>query len=230
MLRELILILVILRITNRNKHNVIIFLLLNVVRRFVLLIRILVDNYNILIIANIMKLGLFPFTHLILVFYLDLNISAFIILNICKLPYLLLITLKVNILLLLITIIYLLLNIYNRNSTILIIRVYSIISRVIILSLQRLILKIYYLASLIRIYLCLITDFEIVRLYNLISLPFSLTFYIKIQFLISLKLVYILLFVITLTLLILRFTKYITSRNNISKKVFRILIINSCLI
>merc|ERR1712051_785111 len=142
-----------------NKRNIIIFFLLNLVRRFILFISVILDNYGLLILANIIKLGLFPFTHLILIFYKDLSISTFIILNICKLPYLIIVRLKIRSLLLLIT------RIYIRNSTIIIITVYRVVSRVIMLNLHKLNLEVYFIIRLLRIFLCLIGNFEVVSIY-----------------------------------------------------------------
>jgi len=228
--RELILIIVILKIWNINKRNIIIFYLLNLVRSFLLFIRVLIDNYGVLIIANIMKLGLFPFTHLIIIFYADLNCAAFIILNLCKLPYLYLISIKLRTLLILMTMAYSLLSLAINKSVMLIIRVYSVISRVIILNLDKSNLKTYFFISLIRIYLCLIRNFEVVRVYNLISLPLRLTFYIKIQFLMSLRLLNLMWVVGTFTLVLLCIVKYITTSNRLSKWVFGLLLINCTII
>lgn len=216
--------------SNINKRNIIIFFLLNLVRRFILFISVILDNYGLLILANIIKLGLFPFTHLILIFYKDLSISTFIILNICKLPYLIIVRLKIRSLLLLITIIYSLVRIYIRNSTIIIITVYRVVSRVIMLNLHKLNLEMYFIIRLLRIFLCLIGNFEVVSIYNLLRLPFRLTFYIKMQFLIRLTLLNIRWYVVRLTLIILIIIKYITFRNNISKIVFRLLVCNTLII
>lgn len=216
--------------SNINKRNIIIFFLLNLVRRFILFISVILDNYGLLILANIIKLGLFPFTHLILIFYKDLSISTFIILNICKLPYLIIVRLKIRSLLLLITIIYSLIRIYIRNSTIIIITVYRVVSRVIMLNLHKLNLEVYFIIRLLRIFLCLIGNFEVVSIYNLLRLPFRLTFYIKMQFLIRLTLLNIRWYVVRLTLIILIIIKYITFRNNISKIVFRLLVCNTLII
>ena len=216
--------------SNINKRNIIIFFLLNLVRRFILFISVILDNYGLLILANIIKLGLFPFTHLILIFYKDLSISTFIILNICKLPYLIIVRLKIRSLLLLITIIYSLIRIYIRNSTIIIITVYRVVSRVIMLNLHKLNLEMYFIIRLLRIFLCLIGNFEVVSIYNLLRLPFRLTFYIKMQFLIRLTLLNIRWYVVRLTLIILIIIKYITFRNNISKIVFRLLVCNTLII
>jgi len=216
--------------SNINKRNIIIFFLLNLVRRFILFLSVILDNYGLLILANIIKLGLFPFTHLILIFYIDLSVSTFIILNICKLPYLIIVRLKIRSLLLLITIIYSLVRIYIRNSTILIITVYRVVSRVIMLNLHKLNLKIYFIIRLLRIFLCLIGNFEVVSIYNLLRLPFRLTFYIKMQFIIRLTLLSIRWYVVRLTLIILIIIKYITFRNNISKIVFRLLVCNTVII
>merc|ERR1712051_603792 len=126
------LIVVVIKISECN--NVILFFLFNLVSRFIILIRVLVERYAILIFANIIKLGLFPFTHLIIIFYKNLNLTIFIILNICKLPYLFLISLKLNIVVIVPTMAYSIYIILSRRSTILIIRVYRVISRVIILN------------------------------------------------------------------------------------------------
>jgi len=75
-------------------------------------------------------------------------------------------------------------------------------------------------------YLCLIGEFEVVSVYNLMRLPLSLTFYIKVKFLICLRLLNIIWIVTLLTLLILYIVKYITTNNKISKLVFTILLIN----
>jgi len=227
-LSELLVIVVILKLSNNN--NTIMYLLFNLVRSFLIFIRVLIDNYDILILANMLKLGLFPFTHLIYVFYLNLNIQTFIILNICKLPYLSLISMKFRTVLILITLMYAIYLVYRSTNVIQMITVYRVTSRVIMLNLQKQNLSLYYLIRLLSIYLCFIRRFEIVRVYNLIRLPFRLTFYIKIQFLISLRLLRLMWIIVTLTFVILFMVKYITSTNKISKGVSTLLVLNSIMV
>lgn len=193
-------------------------------------IRVLIDNYAVLIIANIVKLGLFPFTHLIIIFYIKLTPPVFIILNICKLPYLSMISIKLNALVIIPTIAYSIYWIYQCSSTMLILTVYRVTSRVIILTMQKQSLNVYYLISLLSMYLCLIGEFDIVRIYNLMRLPMRLTFYIKIQFLLTLRLLNIVWIITLLTLLMLYMVKYISRNNKISKWMLILVLINSTIL
>jgi len=227
---ELILILIILKITNRK--NILYFYIFNLIRRFILFLSLFCRNYRIFCLGNIIKLGLFPFTYIILLFYENLNMSEFIMVNTAKLPYLnLIITADINMIIRMITIIYVIYYIYKTNRLILIISIYSVVSTVIILSLKtRKILSIYFIARLLRIYMCFICRFEAIRMYNLISLPLRLTFYIKIQFLLSLKFSVFIVFIISLTFITVNIVKYIIHININSKKMLVLLLSNTLLI
>ena len=133
------------------------------------------------------KLGLFPFTYVILIFYANLRVNNFIILNIAKLPYLTLINLKVLNVITILTLLYVIYHIFQTNNLILMITIYSVLSTVVILNLPHNVLNIYYTIRLIGIYICFINGFETICIYNLLRLPLRLTFYMKIQFIISLR-------------------------------------------
>jgi len=223
----------VLRIVNRK--NILLFYLLNLIRRFILFISLFCRSISIFYLGNIIKLGLFPFTYIILLFYVNLNIYNFIIVNTAKLPYLtLIISVNLNLIKVITTwtIMYVMYSIYNTNSLILMLTLYSILSTVIILNLTTAkMLNIYYLIRLLSMYLCLICKFEAIRIYNLISLPFSLTFYIKIQFLLSLKFRTFVVFLMRLTFITLNIMKYIIYiSNTISKKIISLLCINILLV
>merc|ERR1712051_337701 len=81
---ELILILILLNVLYHK--NVLIFYLFNLIRRFIIFLRLFIRNYRIFCLGNLIKLGLFPFTYIILLFYINLSVT----LNIIKLPYILL--------------------------------------------------------------------------------------------------------------------------------------------
>lgn len=230
MISELILILIIIKI--RDNKNIIYFYIFNLIRRFILLLSLFWRSYRIFYLGNIIKLGLFPFTYIILLFYVNLNISDFIIVNTRKLPYLnLIITIDLNIVIRMLTILYVIYYIYKTRNEMIMISIYSVVSTIIILRLKTTkILYIYYIARLLRIYLCIICNFEVIRIYNLISLPLSLTFYIKIQFILSLKFRVFMLFLLRLTFIALNIVKYIVIHTNISKKVLTLLFLNILLI
>jgi len=121
-------------------------------------------------------------------------------------------------------------HIYKTNNTILIITLYRVISTVIILNIPIKIFNTYYLIRLLRIYVCFISCFEVLSIYNLMGLPFRLTFYTKVQFLITLNVKMIVLFVLILTVTILYIIKYITKNVQISKKIFILLILVNIII
>jgi len=148
-LSEVLLIIIVLKISNCK--NLILFYLINLTGRFNIFIRLLIENYNILILSNFIKLGVFPFTYIIIMFYTNLNIKNFILLNITKLPYLTLTNIKLRVVFVIATIIYLIYYIYNINNVIVIISVYMVISTIIILSINIKIIYSYYMASNISI-------------------------------------------------------------------------------
>jgi len=214
-----------------NHKNILFFFIFNLIRRFLLLLGLFFSNYIIFYLGNTVKLGVFPFTHIILLFYINLNINDFIILNIAKLPYLTLTNLKLHTVLTMLTILYVAYHIYKTNNMMVIITIYRVISTVIILNIKAKILNIYYSIRLLRIYLCLRCNFEVVRMYNLISLPLRLTFYVKIQFLLRLKFIMILIFLIRLTIISINIVKYITyTRAHINKSLLGLLFLNILLI
>merc|ERR1712051_1075453 len=191
---ELLIIVIITQIYNQK--NNILFFLFNLINRLI-----------IFYLGNIIKLGIFPFTYIIVLFYTHLKIYEFMMMNIVKLPYLSILHIKLRRIILFMTILYVRFSIYNVYNVISMITIYRVISTVIIL-------RIYYCIRLLSIYLCFIRGFEVVRIYNLIRLPLSLTFYIKVQFFILLN--YILIII-----------KFITNNfNSVSKKVIILLGLN----
>jgi len=147
--------------------------------------------------------------------------------NIVKLPYLSILHFKLRRIILFMTILYVRFSIYNVYNVISMITIYRVISTVIILSINIKILRIYYCIRLLSIYLCFIRGFEVVRIYNLIRLPLSLTFYIKVQFFILLNYMLIVIFIMSFTFFILIIIKFITNNfNSVSKKVIILLGLN----
>merc|ERR1712051_270045 len=223
---ELILILILLNVLYHK--NVLIFYLFNLIRRFIIFLRLFIRNYRIFCLGNLIKLGLFPFTYIILSFYIGLDVNNFMILNIAKLPYLTLLNFKLVTSVTIMTILYIIYTIYKSNNIMYIITIYSIVSTVIILNINIIILNIYYLIRLSRIYLCLISKFEAIRIYNLLGLPLRLTFYIKIEFLIALKYRNLLIFIVRLTYITLNIVKYIGHiKNMVSKKILILILLNT---
>merc|ERR1712051_545715 len=94
--------------------------------------------------------------------------------------YLSILHFKLRRIILFMTILYVRFSIYNVYNVISMITIYRVISTVIILSINIKILRVYYCIRLLSIYLCFIRGFEVVRIYNLIRLPLSLTFFILI--------------------------------------------------
>lgn len=229
MIRELILVFIILKILDRK--NIILFYILNLVRRFILFLSLLWEGYGIFCLGNMIKLGLFPFTYIILIFYANLRVNNFIILNIAKLPYLTLINLKVLNVITILTLLYVIYHIFQTNNLILMITIYSVLSTVVILNLPHNVLNIYYTIRLIGIYICFINGFETICIYNLLRLPLRLTFYMKIQFIISLRFSIFILFLFRLTLTTLNMAKFMIRSNRIlSKKMIGLLGLNALFI
>jgi len=227
-LSEVLLIVVILKVLKHK--NVIIFYLLNLMSRFFIFLRLFIENYNILLLGNLIKLGLFPFTYIIMIFYYCLTTIDFITISFIKLPYLAIMSIKFRILLLLITIIYLLYNMYSTNNTIIILTIYSILSTIIMLSMGVKMIYTYYLMSNSSIIICLMRDFSVISMYNLMRLPLRLTFYIKILFLIRLNLTYLIIVIIILTLILLYIIKFITNNISYFKMNLRVILLNVIMI
>merc|ERR1712204_146673 len=88
--------------------NQILFYLYNLTSSLILFLGLVSGRYFIFILSLTIKLGLFPFTYMIIVFYPSLSYIQFIIMNIIKLPYIIIYVGKVNLMLLIITFLYIL--------------------------------------------------------------------------------------------------------------------------
>ena len=208
---ELILIIILLKILNHN--NIILFYFFNIISRFILFLSLFNRNNILLLLANIIKLGFFPFTFIVLIFYIKLNITNFIILNIAKLPYISLVNIRIIFIFTMRTVLYVIHYLYKTNNIMRIVTVYRVISTAIILNIGKKLIINYYIVRLLRVFLFIVGRCEIVRTYNLIRLPFRLTFYIKIQFLLSLNLLILRFFILRITFIILQISKYLSKNN-----------------
>lgn len=225
---ELILIFILLKILDQK--NIILFYFFNIVSRFTLFIRLFINNHLLFLLANIIKLGFFPFTFIILMFYVSLKMINFIMLNIAKLPYLYLLNIRVIYIFTVRTVLYVIYYLYNTNNILRIATVYRVVSRVIISNIRKKLIGIYYVIRLLRIWMFLVGLGEVVRTYNLIRLPFRLTFYVKIQFLLSLNWLILRFFCVRITFLIFQISKYLAKSNSLSKVIIYLLVTNSLII
>lgn len=191
--------------------NQILFYLYNLTSSLILFLGLVSGRYFIFILSLTIKLGLFPFTYMIIVFYPSLSYIQFIIMNIIKLPYIIIYVGKVNLMLLIITFLYIIYIFYVSSSQIVILTLFGVISTLVILYIDLSILIQYFLLRLASTYWCLSFRFSAWSIYNLIGLPLSLTFYYKVAFLISLGGLEILVFAFFTTLIIVLIIKYMTN-------------------
>ena len=135
--------------------NQILFYLYNLTSSLILFLGLVSGRYFIFILSLTIKLGLFPFTYMIIVFYPSLSYIQFIIMNIIKLPYIIIYVGKVNLMLLIITFLYIIYIFYVSSSQIVILTLFGVISTLVILYIDLSILIQYFLLRLASTYWCL---------------------------------------------------------------------------